>query len=106
MAAERRLFGRFARDAGLCFISLAVSSLVCFVLRIFLGRYLDPGDLGLHTLACTAYQLGILLSAFGIGAASVKCVNESGEDTWRRHRFLSIGVLISFLIGCVIWLAL
>jgi O-antigen/teichoic acid export membrane protein len=106
MAADKRLFGRFFRDAGLSFVSLAVSSLVYFVLRIFLAHYLDEGDLGLYTLAYTAYQFGVLLSAFGIGGALVKYVAESGEDTSRRGRLLFIGVLISFLIGCIMWLVL
>jgi O-antigen/teichoic acid export membrane protein len=106
MATDKRLFGRFLRDAGLSFVSLAVSSLVYFVLRIFLARYLDEGDLGLYTLAYTAYQFGVLLSAFGIGEALVKYVAESGDDASRKGRLLLIGVTSSFLIGCIMWLIL
>jgi len=106
MAADKRLFGRFVQDVGLSFVSLAVSQLVYFVLRIFLGRYLGPSELGLYTLSYTCYSFGVLLSAFGIGGALVKYVAESKEDAPRMGRLLFVGVVFSFLIGCVMWLAL
>src|SRR4030042_885750 len=108
MATSER---RFVRDVGLSFASLAISSLVHFLLRIFLARYLGPADLGQYTLAYTFYSFGVLLSAFGIGGAVGKYVAENKEDalalpTMRKGRLLFIGVVSSFVIGCIMWLIL
>jgi stage V sporulation protein B len=97
---------RFARDVGLSFASIAISSLVHLILRVFLARYVGPADLGLYTLAFTFYSFGMLLSAFGIGWALVKYVAESKEDTSHTGRLLSIGAAFSLLIGCISCLAL
>jgi len=104
--ADQGVFGRFVRDVGLSFASLAISQLVYFILRLFLGNYLGPADLGLYTLSYTCYSLGVLLSAFGIGGALVKYVAESKEDARRMGRLLFVGVVFSFLIGCLTWLVL
>ena len=97
---------RFARDAGLSFVSVLMSSLVHLILRILLARYLGPADLGLYTLAFTFYTFGLLLSAFGIGWALVKYVAQSKEDPSRTGQLLFIGIVISLLIGSVFWLGL
>ena len=103
MATSER---RFLQDVALSFASLAISSLVHFLLRIFLARYLGPADLGQYTLAYTFYSFGVLLSAFGIGGAVAKYVAENKEDPVRKGRLLFIGVVSSFVIGCMMWLAL
>jgi stage V sporulation protein B len=108
MAADPR---RFVQDVGLSFASLAISSLVHFLLRIFLARYLGPADLGQYTLAYTFYSFGVLLSAFGIGGGVGKYVAENKEDalalpTMRKGRLLLVGVVSSFVIGCMMWLIL
>jgi stage V sporulation protein B len=108
MAADPR---RFVQDVGLSFASLAISSLVHFILRIFLARYLGPADLGQYTLAYTFYSFGVLLSAFGIGGGVGKYVAENREDalalpTMRKGRLLLVGVVSSFVIGCIMWLIL
>src|SRR4030042_5284944 len=100
MAADPR---RFVQDVGLSFASLAISSLVHFLLRIFLARYLGPADLGQYTLAYPFYSFGVLLSAFGIGGAVAKYVAENKEDPVRKGRLLFIGVVSSFVIGCRMW---
>ena len=97
---------RFLRDVALSFASLGISTFVHFLLRIFLARYLGPADLGLYTLSYTTYTFGVLLSAFGIGGAVAKYVAESREDVSRNGQLLLIGVVSSFLIGCMMWLAL
>lgn len=106
MAADKHLFGRFARDAVLSFASLGISSFVHFLLRVFLARYVGPTDLGLYTLSYSAYSFGVIFAAFGIGGALVKYVAESKDDSSRMGGLLFIGVIASFSIGCIMWLAL
>lgn len=97
---------KFAKDVGFSFASLGISALVHFILRIFLARYLGAGDLGLYTLSFTVYSFGMLLSAFGIGAALVKYIAEFKEDTLRTNLMVSSGSITTFLIGCVFGLIL
>lgn len=102
---------RFLQDVVLSLVSLAASQLVAFVLRIFLARYLGPDEIGLYTLAYTFYSFGVLFSAFGIGGGLAKYVAENKDDglalpTMRKGRLLLVGVVSSFAIGCIMWLAL
>ncbi len=97
---------RFVRDVGFSFASLAISALVNFALRAFLGRYLGAGDLGLYTLSFTVYSVGMLFGAFGIGAALTKYVAECAEDGPRTSGLLTNGIVQSFAIGCVMGLVL
>lgn len=96
----------FVRDVGFSFASLAISALVNFALRVFVGNYLGDGDLGLYTLSFTVYSVGMLFGAFGIGAALTKYVAEFHEDAPRTHVLLTNGIAESFAIGCVMALAL
>lgn len=98
--------GRFIRDVGLSFASLAVSALVHFVLRVFLGRYLGEGGLGLYTLAFTVYSVGMLMGAFGIDTALTKYVAQFKDDRPRTGTLLTNGLLASLSIGCVMALVL
>lgn len=93
---------RFARDVGFSFASLAISALVHFVLRVFIGSYLGDSKLGLYTLSFTVYSLGMLFGAFGIGAALTKYVAELREDVPRTRGLLTNGVIESFFLGCII----
>ncbi len=95
---------KFAKDVGYSFAGLAISGAAHFVLRIFLARYLGPADLGLYTLSFTAYSFGLLLSAFGIGAALTKYVAEYKGDNPRISALVSTGSLISFIIGIIMGL--
>ncbi|MCK4388537.1 MAG: flippase, partial [Dehalococcoidia bacterium] len=95
---------RFAGDVGFSLTSLGVSALIYFVLRIFLGRYLGPGDLGLYTLAFTVYSYGWLVSTFGINAALTKYVAEFKEDVPRTNLLITSGSIIATLIGCIVGL--
>jgi stage V sporulation protein B len=100
---------RFLQDTLLSFLSLGMSTFVHFILRVFLAWYMgDGGDeaLGLYTLSYTAYSFGVLLSAFGIGGAVAKYAAESGDDASRRGRYLLVGLVSSFFIGCLMWMAL
>lgn len=102
---------RFLQDVALSLVSLGTSQLVHFILRIFLARYFGPEDLGLYTLSYTFYTFGVLLSAFGIHGALAKYVAENRDDglalpTMRKGRLLLVGIVSSFAIGCVMWLAL
>ena len=97
---------RFVRDVGLSFASLAISALVHFALRVFLGRYLGQSDLGLYTLSFTVYSIGMLLGAFGIGAALTKYVAEFREDASRTNILLTNGIIESFAIGCIMGILL
>ena len=98
--------GRFVRDVGFSFASLAVSALVHFVLRVFLGRYLGKEDLGLYTLAFTVYSVGMLIGAFGIDAALTKYVAQFREDRPRTSALVTNGLLESFTVGCAMALLL
>ncbi len=98
--------GRFIRDVGLTFVSLAVSALVHFLLRVFLARYLGEGDLGLYTLSFTVYSVGMLVGAFGIDAAITKYVAEFRGDRARTGLLLTNGIVEAFTIGCVMALVL
>ena len=84
---------RFVRDVGFSFASLAISALVHFALRVFLGRYMGEGDLGLYTLSFTVYSIGIVFGAFGIGAALTKYVAEYREDASRTNVLLTNGIM-------------
>lgn len=97
---------RFARDVGYSFANLGISALIHFILRIFLARYLSAADLGLYTLSFTFYSFGMLLSAFGIGAALIKYVAEFKEDVPQTNLLVSSGSIIAFPIGCVFGLIL
>jgi stage V sporulation protein B len=97
---------RFARDVGYSFVSLAISAVVHFALRVFLARDLGESDLGLYTLAFTVYSFGILFGAFGIGSALTKYVAEFKEDASRTSQLLTNGVVASFAIGCIMGLLL
>lgn len=98
--------GRFIRDVGFSFASLAVSALVHFVLRVFLARYMGEGDLGLYTLCFTVYSVGMLVGAFGIDTALTKYVAQFKEDRSRTSVLLTNGILESLAIGCVMALVL
>ena len=64
------------RDVQWAFISLAISSLVYFLLRVVLGKELGASGLGLYTLVLTVYLFGMQFAIFGMGAAVRKYVAE------------------------------
>jgi O-antigen/teichoic acid export membrane protein len=97
---------RFVRDVGFSFVSLGISAVVHFALRVFLARYLGESDLGLYTLSFTVYSFGILFGAFGIGNALTKYVAEFREDAPRTSMLLTNGIMASFAIGCIMGLLL
>jgi stage V sporulation protein B len=92
---------RFLLDTGWSFASLAVATLVQFVLRIFLARYYGPADLGLYTLAFTVYSFGLIFSGFGIGAGVTKYVAEKKENSAQVSLFKTSGIFTSFLTGVI-----
>jgi len=97
---------RFARDVSYSFISLSISALCHFVLRIFLSRYLGAADLGLYTLAFTVYSIGMLLSAFGVDSAVSKYTAQYRDDLRKRTHLLSCGSFTSVIIGCLFGLVI
>jgi stage V sporulation protein B len=97
---------RFARDVAFSFVSLAISAVVHFALRVYLARYLGESDLGLYTLSFTIYSFGMLFGAFGIGNALTKYVAEFRDDTPRTSQLLTNGIIASFAIGCIMALLL
>lgn len=92
---------RFVQDVGLSFVSLAISALVQFVLRVFLGNRMGDTGFGIYTLAFAVYSIGMLLGAFGVGAALTKYVAEFKEDVSRTKMLLTNGIVQSFAIGCI-----
>jgi len=97
---------RFITHTGWAFASLAVAAIVQFIVRIFLARYYGAGDLGLYTLAFTAYSFGLIFSGFGIGSGLLKYVAEAGENLPRIHLIVISGITTSFLSGCIMGLIL
>ena len=87
------------KDIQWSFISLAISSLVHFLLRVVLGRELGASGLGLYTLVFTIYMFGMQFAAFGIGAALTKYIAEHNENLKRVKEFVSSGVIGSFISG-------
>ena len=87
------------KDIQWSFISLAISSLVHFLLRVVLGRELGASGLGLYTLVFTIYMFGMQFAAFGMGAALTKYVAEHNENLKRVKEFTSSGVIGSFISG-------
>ena len=87
------------KDIQWSFISLAISSLVHFLLRVVLGRELGASGLGLYTLVFTIYMFGMQFAAFGIGAALTKYVAEHNENLKKVEEFVSSGVIGSFISG-------
>ena len=90
------------RDIRWALISLAISSLVHFLLRIVLGRYLGAYGLGLYTLVFVIYLFGMQFAAFGIGAALTKYVAEHNKSLKKVMSFVTSGIIGSFLTGIVI----
>ena len=94
------------RDIQWSFISLAISSLVHFLLRVVLGRELGASGLGLYTLVFTIYMFGMQFAAFGIGAALTKYVAEHNENIKKVEEFVSSGVIGSFISGLTVGIIL
>ena len=94
------------KDIQWSFISLAISSLVHFLLRVVLGRELGASGLGLYTLVFTIYMFGMQFAAFGIGAALTKYVAEHNENLKRVEEFVSSGVIGSFISGLTVGIIL
>lgn len=89
------------QDVQWAFISLAISSLVHFLLRVVLGRELGASGLGLYTLVFTIYMFGMQFAAFGIGAALTKYVAEHNENGKKIREFVSSGLIGSFSSGLI-----
>lgn len=89
------------QDVQWAFISLAISSLVHFLLRVVLGRELGASGLGLYTLVFTIYMFGMQFAAFGIGAALTKYVAEHNENAKKIREFVSSGLIGSFSSGLI-----
>jgi len=89
------------QDVQWAFISLAISSLVHFLLRVVLGRELGASGLGLYTLVFTIYMFGMQFAAFGIGAALTKYVAEHNENVKKIREFVSSGLIGSFSSGLI-----
>lgn len=94
------------RDVIWSFISLAISSLVHFLLRVVLGRELGASGLGLYTLAFTIYMFGMQFAAFGIGIALTKYVAEHNENLKKVEEFVSSGLIGSFISGLTVGIIL
>ncbi len=97
---------RFLRDSGWAFASLAIASVAHFVLRVFLARYFGAADLGLYTLAFTAYSVGLVVSCFGTDFGVTKYVAEADGSLNRINRLVTSGITISFVSGCILGLIL
>ncbi|WP_369423953.1 flippase [Methanooceanicella nereidis] len=83
-------------------MSIAISSLVHFLLRIIIGKDLGVDGLGVYTLIFTIYLFGMQFANFGIGAAITKYVAEKNEDISSITRFVSYGIISSVLVGTII----
>ncbi len=91
--------GKFIKDVGWSFVSLGISALVHFILRIILARYFSVDEIGLYSLSFTAYSFGLTLSAFGINAALTKYTAQYREDTSKISALFTAGSVISLAIG-------
>ena len=72
---------KFIQDIGWSFASLAISSAVHFILRIFLARYIGEDSLGIYTLSFTVYSFGLILAGFGLESALLKHVAQYKENS-------------------------
>ncbi len=99
-------FSKTIKDIQWSFVSLAISSIVHFLLRAVLGRELGAYGLGLYTLVFVIYLFGMQFASFGIGAALTKYVAEYKENRKKVSDFASAGLIGSFLIGLIIGLVL
>jgi O-antigen/teichoic acid export membrane protein len=90
------------KDIQWAFISLAVSSLVHFLLRVVLGRELGASGLGIYTLVFVIYLLGMQFAAFGLGAALTKYIAEHIGNLKKIKAFVSSGLIGSLLSGLAI----
>lgn len=97
---------QFITHIGWAFASLAVAAIIHFIIRIFLARYYGASDLGLYTLAFTAYSFGLIFSGFGISYGLTKYVAEAEGNSNRIRLLISSGITISFFSGCIMGLIL
>jgi len=98
--------GKFIKDVGWSFVSLGISALVHFILRVILARYFSVDEIGLYSLSFTAYSFGLTLSAFGINAALTKYTAQYREDTSKISALFTAGSVLSFAIGILMGLLL
>ncbi len=90
------------------FVSLMLASLLNYISKIFLARYLGPAELGLYTLALTILYLSTSFAIAGVGTSITYFFSKERNETKRRE-FVStllyfsivslvlIGVLVVFL---------
>ena len=89
-------------DIQWAFISIAISSFIHFIIRIFIGKDLGVDGLGLYTLVFTIYLFGMQFANFGIGSAITKYVAEDKDDTIKVNMYISKGLISSVIVGILI----
>lgn len=80
-------------------LSLAVSSLASFLLRIIFGRELGAEGLGIFTLAYSVYYFGMQFAAFGIGPALTRYIAQYVGDSVAIKNFVSSGMTSAIITG-------
>jgi len=90
---------KFAFDVGLTFIASAISMLFGFIIIVFLGRYLGPGDLGLYQMTSTIYGIVMVFAGIGIPGAMIKYVAECRKESKKSNMIISSGVITSLFLG-------
>jgi len=90
---------KFVFDIGITFLASVVNLLLGFVITVFLGRCLGPGNLGLYRMTSTVYGIVMLIAALGIPATIIKYVAEFKDDRDRINQIVSFGVITSLFLG-------
>lgn len=93
---------KFAIDIGWIFISQVFTIFLGFLLRIFLGRFLGPGGLGLYAMTFTVYSLAGLVGGVGIPTALVKFASEHKGNREKLNPFISSAIINSMIFGVVV----
>jgi len=99
-------YKKFAFNIGWSFLSLVVTLLVGFILRVVLARWLGAADLGLYQMTFTIYGFAILIGTLGIPSALIKFVAEYKENEERLHQVTSCGLVNSLFLGVIFSIAL
>jgi stage V sporulation protein B len=93
---------KFTFDVGWVFASRIITIFIGFLLRVFLGRFLGPGGLGLYAMSFSVYSLAALVGGIGIPAATVKFVGEYKTDKEKLNAFMSSALINSTIFGIIV----
>jgi stage V sporulation protein B len=90
---------KFVFDVGITFISSMITTLLGFILSIFLARYLGAGDLGVYRIALIINTIVILICEIGIPPSMVKYLAEYKDDKIKINQVASSGIITSVILG-------